>query len=249
MDSINKKLYDNYEEAGFALLMDEYAQLEGDRLLAEYNNSLNDPAFSPPEGMQERGIKLIRREFRKRSLHTIFTHVYRPVARIATVILALNVFFFISFFTIDAFRAKVLNMVLEFQETHTTVHFLDSDSFGDSTLYSLEKIQQAIPESFSLISQEDYGIEKHYKFVNQEGSTIKWAQYPISSTLNIDTEDADLVENLSISDYEAVVVVKNGITSITWGDTRENLMLNCISDLHQEQLLSIINRLIEHKQQ
>ena len=241
MDSINKKLYENYEEAGFAILMDEYAQLEGDRLLAEYNDNLNDPTFSPPEGMEDRGIKRIRREFRKRALHTAFSHIYKPLARIAMVVLALNVFFSIAFFSIEAFRVEVLNMALQFQETHTSVRFVDSSVTGQLH-YTSDAIQEALPTSFLLISSEEYGNESYYEFSDNCGHYIKWREFPPATEFNLDTENAEVVDSIFIGSYEGVLVEKNGKVSVVWYDSVFNSALYITGNIDKSEMLSIIER-------
>ena len=242
MDSINKKLYENYEEAGFAILMDEYAQLEGDRLLAEFNNSLNDPTFSPPEGMVDRGIKRIRREFRKRALHTAFSHVYKPLARIAMVVLALNVFFSIAFFSIEAFRVEVLNMALQFQETHTSVRFVDSSVTGQLHYTSVE-IQEALPASFLLISSEEYGNESYYEFSDNNGHFIKWREFPTSTEFNLDTEDADTIDTIIIGGSKGVLTEKNEKVSVVWYDAVAGSTYYLTGNIDRSDVLHIIEKI------
>ena len=64
--SNREQLFEKYEDALFALLMDDLAEVEGERLL-ELNEELKaDPDAAVPIDVQQRCIAVINREFAKK---------------------------------------------------------------------------------------------------------------------------------------------------------------------------------------
>ena len=61
-----KRLLDNYEDALFALMMDELAEQEGQRLLEENERLKQDPAAAIPEDVDKRCLKTIKRTFARK---------------------------------------------------------------------------------------------------------------------------------------------------------------------------------------
>lgn len=63
-----EQLQDEYEDALFALLMYDVAQLEGQRAEAENERLQNDPNAEVPEEVNQRCLRTIRRYFFKKKL-------------------------------------------------------------------------------------------------------------------------------------------------------------------------------------
>lgn len=91
MDKMEKQLQENYENALFALLMDEYAKEEGAQLLALQQELEEDPDYQLPEGMEERGLKLIRKTYRKNNRKYAMKIAGKALTRVAVVVLTLNI--------------------------------------------------------------------------------------------------------------------------------------------------------------
>lgn len=242
MDKIKTQLQENYEDALFALLMDDYAQAEGKRLYAENEKLKNDPAFELPDGMEERGIKAIRKAFRKKKTRSFAKASGRMISRVAVMVLALNIAFGVSFFSAEAFRVEVLNMALNYQETHTTIKFKGEEE-TPSSQYSVEDLQNIIPDSYYLDSYEETPDGEYALFVGPDGKRIMWDSEPIVATVNLDTEDADYVENIYVDGYDGIVVEKNGLSTVMWGDTSAQRIYSIIADMTAGDLIALVDLL------
>ena len=66
MDKAKQELREQYEDALFALMMEEYAQDEGKRLLEREQQLKDDPSFQVPEDFEAKGLQIIRRACRKK---------------------------------------------------------------------------------------------------------------------------------------------------------------------------------------
>ena len=189
MDKIRKQLQENYEDAMFALLMDDFALSEGARLLEESKAMNEDPAMALPEGMEERGLKMIRKAFRKKRLRTAAKVGRKYVPRLAVLLLVLNIAFGVTFFTVEAFRVEVLNMALRFQDTYTNIQFT-GETTAASTGYTAEDLQKVLPDGYTMESYEKSSDGESAQFIGADGTEIIWYVDPIKVQANLDTENA-----------------------------------------------------------
>ena len=243
MDDIKKKLQEDYEDALFAVLMDEFAQAEGERLYVENKALMENPSFQLPSGMEARGLKIIRETFRKKCRKSTIKSTGKLLSRAAVIVLILNVVFGISFFTVEAFRVKVLNMALNYQETHTTVRFID-DSFSENVRLTADALQKVLPESYTLEAHEETSDSEYALFINQNGSYIMWYVDPLSTTTNLDTENADYVEQISVDGCEGVLIEKTGVSTVFWGDSSVQKTYYIEADMPGEALLQLVKKLV-----
>ena len=241
MDNTRKKLVENYEDALFALLMDDYMQKEGNQIVP------NDDSIDIPDGMENRGLKSIRSGFRRLRLKRLLRGSGKIAVRIAVVILAVNIVFSVAFFSVEAVRVQVLNMILEYQNTHTEVHFEPSN--GNGRIFTADDVEKVIPEEYVLDPDqyEEYSNGERAFFYNPNGLIIEWSSHPITTGISLDTEDADLVEEIKIGEYDGLLIEKNGYSQITWGDYDAERLYYCNADFPSDQLLDMIEKLVQLK--
>lgn len=244
MDNIRQKLNENYEDALFAILMDDYAQSEGQRLLEDNKRLQNDENNVVPAGMEARGIKVINKAFRKMHLKSISKISTKIISRVAVIVLVCNIVFGVSFFSVEAFRVEVLNMALKYQETHTTVRFVDEGApSGTPDVLTIEDLQAILPESYVLESYEETPDGGYAMLVASDGTWITWDIYSITATLNLDTENADVVQEIQIDGYSGILIEKNGISTVSWGDTSANKLYCVSANMEYKALVKIMDDL------
>lgn len=244
MDKIRKQLQENYEDAMFALLMDDFALSEGARLLEESKAMNEDPAMALPEGMEERGLKIIRKAFRKKRLRTAAKVGRKYVPRLAVLLLVLNIAFGVTFFTVEAFRIEVLNMALRFQDTYTNIQFT-GETAAASTGYTAEDLQKVLPEGYTMESYEKTPAEEAASFINEDGKKIWWRIHPIKVNVNLDTENADFTKEILVNGYDGVMTEKDGLVNILWGDTAAQKVYNITGEMAMDDLLEIVEKLTD----
>ncbi len=222
MDKMEKQLQENYENALFALLMDEYAKEEGEHLLTLQQELEKDPDFQLPEGMEERGLKLIRKTYRKNNRKYAMKIAGKALTRVAVVVLTLNITFGAFFVSVEAFRNKVLNMVLTYCETHTTVQFTGDPEnaavAAEDHVYTVEDFMAVLPEGYVLASHDVNDMMETAEISGPDGNQITWLRYAASAVYNIDTENADYVTEIEINGIQGIAVSKNGTTTVLVGD-------------------------------
>lgn len=243
MDNIRHRLLENYEDALFALLMDDYALEEGARLYKENNDLAEDSAFTLPEGMDAHGLKVIRNAFRKKRLRSIAKTTGKVTSRVAILVLILNIVFGVSFFTVEAFRVEVLNMALSFQETHATVRFVGETNEPKFAGYTIENLRAVIPENYELISYEETPDGEYALFTNEDGARIMWDVHSIDVTANLDDEDADYAQKIPIDGHDGVIIEKDGLSTILWGDDVTRKIYSIMADMNRDELLSLVTEM------
>ena len=244
MDKIRKQLQENYEDAMFALLMDDFALSEGARLLEESKAMNEDPAMALPEGMEERGLKMIRKAFRKKRLRTAAKVGRKYVPRLAVLLLVLNIAFGVTFFTVEAFRVEVLNMALRFQDTYTNIQFTGETTSAPAE-YTAEDLQKVLPEGYTMESYEKTPAEEAASFINEDGKKIWWRIHPIKVNVNLDTENADFTKEILVNGYDGVMTEKDGLVNILWGDTAAQKVYNITGEMAMDDLLEIVEKLTD----
>jgi anti-sigma factor RsiW len=117
----NDELMERYEDALFALLTDEMASAEGKRLHEENERLKSDPHFALPEGLSARMEEAIRKAYSDPGKKKLVSAMKRMLARAAVFILAFGIITSGLFFTVSAFRARVMNMFHGLNEEFTAL--------------------------------------------------------------------------------------------------------------------------------
>ena len=82
-----EKLYEQYEDAVFALLMDKVAEENGKKLLQQNEELLADPDAAVPETLSKRCLRTIEKAYRKSQWKAAAKKVTRVLNRVALWIL------------------------------------------------------------------------------------------------------------------------------------------------------------------
>ena len=239
MDNTRKKLVENYEDALFALLMDDYMQKEGNQIVP------NDDSIDIPDGMENRGLKSIRSGFRRLRLKRFLHSNGKIAVRIAIVVLAVSFVFSAAFFSVEAFRVRVLNMMLEFQDTHTSVQFAPSS--GTDQVLTVEDVLKVLPEPYTLDEETYYqdGFEEHAQLYSSDGKKVSWQAPPASVGYSVDTEDADICQDIMVGQYQGMLVEKEGRTTVLWGDYDAGRAYCLIAEYPCEQVMEMVEKLVQ----
>lgn len=211
-------LEEQYEDALFALLMDEVAVAEGQKLMEENERLKSDPDAVVPMSTQKKCIRAINRYFRKKSTGSIRRTAWKFVNKVALVALLGMILVTAAFAVSPTFRVGTLNLLVETLGDRTNLQFYAEEA---STLPSLEA--NWIPEGFEF-------REEH------RGSKVAWLQYinaqqdVIDITImdgagrvaSFDTENA-MVSDIEVQGRSAMLIEKGEAKQIVWADAERSL--------------------------
>lgn len=250
----NKDLYEQYEEAFFAMLMDKIADAEGAELIKQNRILQADPAAAVPAETTKRCLRLIRHQYHKAQRQRTARHSMRIITRIAVALMCLLVLYAVAFAASETVRVNTLNFLVQELDVGTQYLFpgdeVAVENEDELIPDILDAISKAVPSSFTLISSEENIFERVFQFQNENGNEIYvqiWNLYDSAASATIDTEDAD-VQYQTIEGQDVMIVSKfytNQVYQVVWVDEVQKYMVDIIGrDVPIEDLLPIAEVLI-----
>lgn len=234
-----EQLQDRYEDALFALLMDEIATAEGKRAEAENERLKNDPSAVIPEDLDRRCMQTIRREFAKRRARSVGRFTAKAMKRVALVAGIAAILFTTAFATSETVRVHVLNLAIEVFETNTEFRFSDSSEYATPQLNV-----GWVPDGYTLTDQGSDEIEIWFEYQNVENKLLSITCWRTDGmTTQIDTEDAE-VEHVQIQGIQAMLVTKGNSAQLVWTANDNSILINVTGDeITTEDIIHIANEL------
>lgn len=241
-------LQEQYEDALFALLMDDLAVAEGEKALEEHERLQNDPEAAVSDQTIRQGLKTIRRRFSRQSAGKVGRVTAKVVSRVAVVALVGMMTFTTAFAASTEFRISTINYLI--------------DVFDDHAVFSAENVDADkmptvsagwLPESYEQVSYEDTDEYVKVLFETSDGQSIVVEIDSGNGKIAVDTEIAEL-GTAAVNGYEAVTIKKCGIdgygnpyerSSVIWVDTLHGCYITVRSnDESVEVLLQVANQII-----
>jgi hypothetical protein len=101
-----------------------------------------------------------------------------------------------------------------------------------------------IPPGFKVDKTERRDMLEVIYFTNEQGQTIRFTQYLNNKTdLRIDTENA-IVQNISISNNNALLAEKQGLVSIVWN---KDSLFSLIGEADKAELIKMAESIKKNK--
>ena len=236
----HEKLQEQYEDALFALLMEEFAAEEGKSALEENERLKCDPAFDIPPDVRQRCLKTIAKTCTKQSLRRTgksFCKVFTKVAVVATLCMLL---FTTAIAVSPTLRANTFNLIISTFEDRTELRLENStnDSGPDHVTAGW------LPDGYQLIEAENNAFQIRNVYKDQSGNSVFVNVLRNSSTVvGIDTEQAD-VETVNINGQLTMIIQKDNISQIVWANEILGYQVVVRSeDLPSDTLMKIAEKL------
>lgn len=220
-DQTRKKLYDEYEESLFRLVMSDVAEKEG-RLLLEENEELkNDPEYMPTADSIKKFSNQLNAHLKKHMPYTKKWPVFKMLNRVAVAMLAVFIVFSTTMLTVHAFRIKVLDFLINIEPKYTSFQLEDNNSASSGGMvvnWTNSYVPTYIPEGYEVSSISNSDSFKKLAFQNKQNKDliIIYSEYNLSNSVVVDTENASLVETVKINGFNGTLVEKNSMVTVTW---------------------------------
>lgn len=241
-------LIEAYENTYFAVLMHSLAEHEGQQLIEENDRLKNDLAFQVPNDARMRLLNTIKRAFKKEKAKAAAKHAKQLISKIAVVFLIASFLFTAAYAAVPEFRAVTKNLIIHVSEVYTSFIMhpsIDRQDEGDSSGaeamfgYTLPEI----PDGYEL-RHEDYsdGFSAGRYYSNEDDDYIFISITAGDGiTFNMDTENADSVEQIKINGFDGMLVKKNGEVWATLADTEEAYLISIgASNVDAKELLRML---------
>lgn len=237
-----EELLEQYEDALFTLLMDDFAASEGAKALEE-NERLKTEAEIVPLPVQQRCVKFINRCYNKQNLRVMGRTAHRILGKVAMITLVAVVSFSTAFAASPEFRTKALNLAIEMFDDHTQISFKseyeETKNFKGKTL-----VTNWLPDGWTLVEDHSGSNRKKWKvFETASGKATVSVSNSATLVSNYDTEDADVCWT-EVHGMDAMLVEKEGTFQIIWADADQVLLWNVLIENGSESdLLQIAENL------
>jgi len=226
-EKLNREtLQDKYEDSLFAVLMDEFAESEGQRLLEENEALKNDRSFQIPAGLEARSEKTISNAFAGKNRKEAGIKAKKIVSKAAIIVLVCGVLFTTLFSTVSAFRETVYDIFFNNEERNTDIGYIDAGEAKNIIEVPIGAyLPKWLPEGYVLSYYDLNTTKTSAVFSNSEGNEIKYYEFSNDYVLGVDTEDTNSSENIEINGFDGIIIVKGSTTSITWVNTKRNTIV------------------------
>ena len=243
-----EQLWENYEDAVFAILMDAVAEQEGEKGLQLMEELEHDPSAQVPEEVQRRAEKTIRKAFAAQSRRSARHVGFRMFQRIAVAVLVIVLTTVFAFAAFPEIRTGILNMIADVYEDHTDFSFTTNASNSDPA--SDYKVELAwIPDGFEVSEEGSHYSTAWKTYENGKGAILYVAESSADNrTMTVDTENAD-VKQVTIQGYEGTMVQKSADewTCIIFTVPEKNMVIYIDSEfMEAEETLKVAENIIIH---
>lgn len=216
----NDRLYNDYEDALFALLMDKVAQEEGARLLEENERLKNDPNAAVPPELNKKSLETIRRTLagrQHRHTHTVGWYL----SRLAVAILAALLLFAVAYASIPELQLRTLEMLIDNSDVSSRLSFAGGGDERGKEVELQTLAGYTLPElsrKYVVTDQGETSREAWIEYQHENGSVIRIKITDMSDSF-IDDESTDSNKPIEVHGHSGQQYEKNGAVYLSWYDT------------------------------
>lgn len=240
-----ERLQEQYEDALFALLMDDLAAEDGKAAAEENERLKNDPEYAIPTDVRQRCLKTISRCCAKKTFRQTGRILCKGFSKVAVIGMICTLLFTTAFAVSPTFRANTLNWVMEVFEDSTAFSFSDSNAKNSSSSKTNGINANWVPEGYALVDQSEDAFLSSTCYRTETGDEILINVFKgENGVLNIDTEDAQ-VEHLIIQGCDSLVAMKDGTVQLVWGNEKDAYKVEILMDRTDKVTIQDIQKMAE----
>lgn len=219
---VRKKLYEEYEDSLFHLIMNDAAEKEGkiflDELVKLKSAPENQPSTEAIKSFERKLTAYGKKNKPQERKHFIFHFINKA----AIFFLVLMIAFSAAMVTVKAFRVQVMNFLINIQPEYTSFQIKDNTSGSSGEKLAVNWTNTYLPtyipagyEVDSLTYTEPLK-EITYNDPKNKNVYIYFTEYDSSNNLQVDTENATVVKTVSVNGNKGTLITKNSLTTIVW---------------------------------
>ena len=239
-EQIRKKLYEEYEDSLFKLVMHDVAEKEGRLFLEEKEKLKNDPEYLPSQA----AVKFSRQldaQLRKPKVYARKRRIWQALNKVAIAMLIVLVILGATVMTVEAVRVRALNFLMDIQQEYTSFQLKDSSgiSEGENPIVDWRQayVPTYIPEGYEVSATSQNDNYKKIEFKNSQGTLINYMELSLDHQPTVDTENASVFETITINGHEGALVVKNSLVTIIWA--MEDRMFMIRGEIEKDMVIKI----------
>ena len=241
-----EQLWENYDDALFALLMDEVAVTQGKEAAEENARLAQDEDAQVPDDVTSRCLAAISRRFRRQRLRAVGRGTW-AVAKKVPVLVTLCTFLFVGAFAVSPeVRSSTMRFVMELYPNELVVGYSPVDGEAGDLRPGEPPLEVGwVPDGFELQNEVVDPTMVYYYFTEPGGGYIDITLLLSSNSVGvIDTEDA-AVEDVTVQGMQTKLVTRSDEYSIVWADVERSYLLTITaSGIEKEDIIRVAEELI-----
>lgn len=240
-----EKLMERYDDAAFALMMDEYAEAEGEAILAEFRAAAEAGELPEmPEELDKACRNTIRREYARRERRVRLRQLRRAAARVAVAVFVVIGILSTLVFSVEAWRNTILGRFMKETEEGTLITW--EEPLQDFRDVSVATFEAMLPDGYVRVSE---AITENITMVVYADENENLAQLyivPASGNVTLDTEGAVCTE-IVLGDFDALLIEEPPECMVVWENQEEGVLCTVQGQLPTETILEISEELVKIK--
>lgn len=220
-----EELRNDYEEALFAMIMDEIMDLEGEALIAERERLALSEEFEISDELNKRCISAINDAFTAKKKETRRLKTRKVLRTVLVAAVVMSIMFTTVYASVPAVRRVADEMVMAFSNVCARLVFGDAVVHVDGGRY----VFSAIPKEFCVVEEGEGEGTKWCTYSNEQ--SVIWIEIDFDCEFNeqcVDLEDADEVKRVDFGPYMGVFVVKGERVHVAIHDEVRGNMIQVI---------------------
>ena len=236
---MNKQMVE-YEDALFRAAIYE-AEKEKSKAYMEEMAALEDK--KPSELERKRFEKLLDKEQRKNRRIGVWKATREIASGVAIIIMVVVTVSFTITMSAEALRARFIRFLMTFTPEYTEIQLQGYDEKG-AAIESGGRIglngkyaPTYIPHEFSISSLTMDTMGTSIVYENNNGDIITFDAFDYNAVSQIDTENVDSIEAISVGDDPGLLVKKDGLITLAWSKNDYYMIL--LSRVSEQEMMKI----------
>ncbi len=215
------KINEDYTDNLFKLAVNDAFEKDGKLLETEPTNEASENQSSHEQF--EKFTRLLDSHLKKAKPIRKIKLMPKILNKVAVAMLALVILFSTAMLTVDAFRIRVLNLLISTEPKYTSFQLEDNngdEQDNDNAIVNLTNtyVPTYVPEGYIVSNLSDTSTAKRITFSNtlDESLFLIYTEYTSANSIAVDTENASSTEKVNINDQNGTISVKDSIVSVAW---------------------------------
>ena len=211
-------LMERYEDALFALLMNEVAEAEGRKALEENQRLCDSGEMVIPEAVHRQCLRTIARKTAQKDVRRFGRALSKAASKVAIIALVGMLTFTTVFAASEDFRVRMLNFIIETFDDRTEIRLPPEQIDPAHQAHTVPQFSVGwLPEGFALIDvgENQSTVWANYKNDETGASISIFGNDLTAGSVSVDTEDTQAL-SVQLHGGNALLIEKNNIIQVRW---------------------------------
>ena len=236
-----EELRNDYEEALFAMIMDEIMDLEGEELIAERERLALSEEFEISDELNKRCISAINDAFTAKKKETRRLKTRKVLRTVLVAAVVMSILFTTVYASVPAVKNATDELMTAFSNVCARLVFGEAVVHVDNGHY----VFSGIPDEYAVIEEYDGEGTKWVTYSGGQSTVMVEIDYDcVYNEQCVDLEDADEIRDIEFGEFKGVYVIKGNRVHAALQDRERKTMIQIICyNVNMEDVEKIIKNI------